>query len=505
MHSTMSRFESEPAESVGRTKVMVEDNGATRVKVKVEGLGKKKSTTAWTPPMYAEPPELFSVLENRGRSRREFAEKYGLAYLGGGPKSLKEGVDYSEEEMVAFYGPMIGKSNYRYTDCSDESVLARTEFLWMVLHQKSMMLSSRQISKGFAQAVFAEMRKNKKINWASQGEWTSAEQFRRRVAAKRSGKSLDETFDGDGDGEQIETEYLSEGVSAQSNVVQKQGSSLRGCEAELQRVTPTDLPALGKVWKDYHLFASDLVISSKESLSLRKSERDEYLVRQVRARNQLEDRNSHLAKAKCKLGSLCKDLEAVKENIGSDGVGDVEVDILAFQKRIDSQSIVVEVFQGLADEGQSELDAVSSLDLGFCVEVEALEDSHQIAERVESAVTTCVSRIDSGFQVFRDAQPQPCLGLVVTRSYGSGLLETCAFCAQGFEPVWAARFSSCKHLYHDWCFRYHFERNSKCAVAPCAAEMHERWWDAVGLKRPVSGVTTNIQADTIPSFPSTGE
>jgi len=69
------------------------------------------------------------MLENRGRSRRKFADKYDLAYLGGGPKSLKEGVDYTEDKMVAFYGPIIGKSNYWYTDCTDEVVLARTEFL----------------------------------------------------------------------------------------------------------------------------------------------------------------------------------------------------------------------------------------------------------------------------------------------------------------------------------------------------------------------------------------
>ena len=464
--------------------MVVEGRIEGKSKVKIEGSSRKKCSTSWTQPMYSDPPELFPEIENRGRSRREFAEKYGLAYLGGGPKSLKEGVDYTEEEMVAFYGPIIGKCNYRYTDSTDEAVLARTEFLWMVLHQKKMMLASRQISKGFAQAVFAEMRRSKKINWASQGEWTSAEQFRRRVTAKQSGQSVDESFDGDA--EQIEGNIKEEGVSAQSEIVQKQGSSARGREGDLQRATPATLQVVGKVWKEYQLFASDLVMSSKESLLLRKSERDEYLVREVRARTQLEDRNTQLAKAQLKLDGLHEDLKSKKLKVGDAGVEGVEENIAALQKEIDRQNTVVEVFQGLADEGQFEFERVSSLDLGFNLEVETLEDAHKVAERVDSAVRMCVSRIDSGFEVFPIAQPQPSMGLIISRSYVSDLEETCAFCAQGFEPIWAARFSSCKHLYHDWCFNFHFERSSKCALDLCAAEMHEKWWDAVGLKFPSS-------------------
>jgi len=81
-----------------------------------------------------------------------------------------------------------------------------------------MMLSSRQISKGFVQTIFVEMKKNKKINWASQGEWTSAKQFRRHVTVKQSGQFVDESFDSDG--EQINTNCLEEGVCAIANYIE---------------------------------------------------------------------------------------------------------------------------------------------------------------------------------------------------------------------------------------------------------------------------------------------
>jgi len=127
----MSQFDA-LVEFVGRTKVMVEGNALARVKVKVEGLGKKKSTTSWTQPMYVEPLKLFSMLENRGCLHREFVEKYGLAYLDGGSKSLKEEVDYTEDEMVEFYCPIIRKNNYHYSNCTNKTIFAQIELSWMV-------------------------------------------------------------------------------------------------------------------------------------------------------------------------------------------------------------------------------------------------------------------------------------------------------------------------------------------------------------------------------------
>jgi len=101
------------------------------------------------------------------------------------------------------------------------------------------------------------------------------------------------------------------------------------------------------------------------------------------------------------LARLSEDLEVKKNKVGPNGVGDVEVNIATFQKKINSQS---------------EFETMSLLDLGFCVELEALEDNHKIVERIESIVRMCVAQIDSSFEVFWQAQPQPCMGLLVFRS-----------------------------------------------------------------------------------------
>ena len=64
------------------------------------------------------------------------------------------------------------------------------------------------------------------------------------------------------------------------------------------------------------------------------------------------------------------------------------------------------------------------------------------------------------------------------------MLEKCSFCGLGFEPVWDVRLASCKHGYHEWCCRFHFENSTKCVEEGCNEEMHEGWWSAVGLVKP---------------------
>ncbi len=39
---------------------------------------------------------------------------YDLCNIGPLPKALKLGVDYSEEEILELFGPLISKNDYRY-------------------------------------------------------------------------------------------------------------------------------------------------------------------------------------------------------------------------------------------------------------------------------------------------------------------------------------------------------------------------------------------------------
>jgi hypothetical protein len=63
------------------------------------------------------------------------------------------------------------------------------------------------------------------------------------------------------------------------------------------------------------------------------------------------------------------------------------------------------------------------------------------------------------------------------------LVEKCVYCGLGFAPIWATRFSSYKHVYHDCCSTYHFGRTTKCIVKECEAKMHEILWGCVGLTK----------------------
>jgi hypothetical protein len=52
---------------------------------------------------------------------------------------------------------------------------------------------------------------------------------------------------------------------------------------------------------------------------------------------------------------------------------------------------------------------------------------------------------------FRRVPPQPHIDLhVAMKSIGECILvEKCVFCGLEFVPIWATRFSSYKHVYHE--------------------------------------------------------
>ena len=94
---------------------------------------------------------------------------------------------------------------YNYIACSDEELVTYVERLWMIIYYKLKVLASCIITKGMARAVYLEKKMGKKLNWATQAEWTSVEQWRRRQKCLASGLAKsdnEEDFDcvDDGDG-----------------------------------------------------------------------------------------------------------------------------------------------------------------------------------------------------------------------------------------------------------------------------------------------------------------
>ena len=71
---------------------------------------------------------------------------YGLCKQKQAPKRLKVGRDCTDEEIEEMFGPIVGKNSYRYNHTSDEELCKQVERMWMILHQKTMVSSSRFIN-----------------------------------------------------------------------------------------------------------------------------------------------------------------------------------------------------------------------------------------------------------------------------------------------------------------------------------------------------------------------
>ena len=66
------------------------------------------------------------------------------------------------------------------------------------------------------------------------------------------------------------------------------------------------------------------------------------------------------------------------------------------------------------------------------------------------------------------------------------------------------RLASCKHGYHEWCCRFHFENSTKCVEEGCDEEMHDRWWSAVDLVKlgnPAGVFSTPRAIKNLPDSP----
>lgn len=172
---------------------MSDSGGNTVVRVKEEGFVPVWSRRGYAEGVFCSAPEMLPKPVKRGHSRSEFAEKYGLEHSGMNPKQVRCPRDCEEKDVLALFGPYVGKNGHNYMCCGDEELITYIEQLWMIIHQKPKVLASRIITKGMARALYMEKKLGKKMNWAAQAEWTSAEQWRRRQ--KRLASGLPESDD----------------------------------------------------------------------------------------------------------------------------------------------------------------------------------------------------------------------------------------------------------------------------------------------------------------------
>ncbi len=101
---------------------------------------------------------------------------YDLLNIRPSPKALKLGVDYSEEEVLELFGPLISKNEYRYCFSDNQELVKCVEELWMIAHLRTQLPTTRIINKTKAQGIICEQRV---VNWAMLGTGPSKINYER--------------------------------------------------------------------------------------------------------------------------------------------------------------------------------------------------------------------------------------------------------------------------------------------------------------------------------------
>jgi len=153
------------------------------VKVKIENV-----VSTWVLPLYVEEPTL--VFDGKlSVSIKTFESVYSLSNRGRSPKKLKIGKDCSEAKVERWFRPVNGKNAYHYNHHDNEDVCKEIEKIWMICHQKTVVLGVHTINKAKARG-FTCMKKDPPIlvNWAVFGEWCIRDRTWReeRLARKHS-------------------------------------------------------------------------------------------------------------------------------------------------------------------------------------------------------------------------------------------------------------------------------------------------------------------------------
>jgi hypothetical protein len=144
-------------------------------------------------------------------SKKEFAKKYKLCCEGLSPKHMGVPKDTSLKDINKFSSLVVNKNGYSYEFTKDHVFIEKVEKLWMVVHQKPCMPTSRLISLGMARRLACEKMGNK-MNWAMYVEWNNNEQQHHKARLKQMNLLI---FDDEGDdGPHMEESYIDNQLNA---------------------------------------------------------------------------------------------------------------------------------------------------------------------------------------------------------------------------------------------------------------------------------------------------
>jgi len=107
-----------------------------------------------------------------------------LNHQGQCSKSLKIPRDLQDSNVEGIFDVAVNKNGYKYMECDDLELKVHIENLWMIIHKKTWLPTSRLISIAMAKVLTFEKVHKQVMNWALFTTWTKKEQVRRLLVKK---------------------------------------------------------------------------------------------------------------------------------------------------------------------------------------------------------------------------------------------------------------------------------------------------------------------------------
>jgi hypothetical protein len=99
-----------------------------------------------------------------------------LSFKGLSLKGVRVPRDITLKDVNKKIGPIVNRNGYSYVHIEDPNFIKKVKTLWMVVHQKPYLPTSRLISLSMAQGLTFEKIHGKPMNWALYTKWTNKKQ-----------------------------------------------------------------------------------------------------------------------------------------------------------------------------------------------------------------------------------------------------------------------------------------------------------------------------------------
>jgi hypothetical protein len=145
-------------------------------KVKVEHKSSNLKGSFWKPTgfaclLYVEVPKIG---DSSPIFHKEFAETCGLSIEGMNLKRTMILRDLTTKEVSKKFGPIQNKNGHNYVHNEDLVLITKVERLWMLVHQRACVPTTKMMSLDFVRGMTMEL-KGRRMNWALYTKWIDRE------------------------------------------------------------------------------------------------------------------------------------------------------------------------------------------------------------------------------------------------------------------------------------------------------------------------------------------